>query len=478
VCEEHGNPTRLGCAECSTPICPQCSVKTPVGFKCREHGGGGVRRRRVASRKWVVPLVFVLVVSAAYFVRQVGVSKPFKPACPTQPGPDVGIGDQARGSRWQEMARSPLCGRFAASVAWTGTELLIWGGQNCAGAECPLETAHRMADGAGYDPARNRWRQMAASPLAGRDAAATAWTGTAMVVWGGTNRDGPQADGAVYDPAADRWRPMAASPLSARAGAAAVWTGREVLVWGGSAGADGAAYDPAADRWRPLPASPLDARAGAVAAWTGREMVVWGGSAPADGATLDGGAAYDPARDAWRPIAAAPIAGRIAPASAWTGTELVVWGGNPDTSDVFGDGAAYNPATDRWRTLPAAPVRARSGALAAWTGTEMVLWGGLAPVDDGLDERETDRGGPPGLFRGDRFSFDPTVGPDRLMVPLGDGAGYNPATNSWRRLERVPLVARAYALGGWDGQGFMVWGGLVAVDFPASAADGARYTPA
>ena len=37
TCTRHGTPTRLTCAECNTPICPQCLVKTPVGLKCPEH---------------------------------------------------------------------------------------------------------------------------------------------------------------------------------------------------------------------------------------------------------------------------------------------------------------------------------------------------------------------------------------------------------------------------------------------------------
>lgn len=43
-CEAHGTPTRLTCAECSTPICPKCLVKTSVGLKCQEHA------QRVAPR--------------------------------------------------------------------------------------------------------------------------------------------------------------------------------------------------------------------------------------------------------------------------------------------------------------------------------------------------------------------------------------------------------------------------------------------
>ena len=37
TCTRHGTPTRLTCAECATPICTECLVRTPVGMKCPEH---------------------------------------------------------------------------------------------------------------------------------------------------------------------------------------------------------------------------------------------------------------------------------------------------------------------------------------------------------------------------------------------------------------------------------------------------------
>ena len=34
TCSRHGTPTRLACSNCGTPICPRCSIETPVGQKC------------------------------------------------------------------------------------------------------------------------------------------------------------------------------------------------------------------------------------------------------------------------------------------------------------------------------------------------------------------------------------------------------------------------------------------------------------
>ena len=460
ICTRHGTATRLRCAQCETPICPTCAIRTPVGFKCPDHASRPKVRR---SHTGLLVLITVVVLAGgAYGVRVLGVTKPFKAVCPTRAGPDVGIGPGGGGTTWKELAHSPLCGRFAAVSAWTGKELLVWGGQNCAGAECPSSRAFRVADGAAYDPAKNSWRRMAASPLEARDGAAAAWTGTELVVWGGRSRDSSVGDGAAYDPAKDRWRPIAGSPLGVAGDSASVWTGRELLVWGGDDRASGAAYDPAADTWRSMATAAIAGRSSPVAVWSGRELLVWGGLTGDQ--ELGDGAAYDPAADSWRKLAASPLSRRTGPAATWTGTELVIWGGSGGNA-VYADGAAYNPGTDRWRALPAAPVPARADALAVWSGREMILWGGFDTAGDS--------GNDGGLAVG---PVGRRLAPN-LIVPRGDGAAYDPTANTWRRLEQVALLGRGQPVGAWDGKGMIVWGGLVLVESPASAADGARYTP-
>jgi N-acetylneuraminic acid mutarotase len=282
-----------------------------------------------------------------------------------------------------------------------------------------------------------------------------------LLVWGGTTGQAATADGAAYDPARDKWHSISPSPLAPRTASVSAWTGKELLVWGGNDLADGAAYDPAADRWRPLAAGPLAGRSAAVSAWTGREMVVWGGVTLNGNREFADGAAYDPATDRWRPIASSPLSGRYTPATVWTGNELLVWGGNAPGAFPFGDGAAYDPATDRWRPLPATTLAPRSGAAAVWTGKDMIVWGGV--------------GAPPPA--GGLAPLDQVLQLQTSQTPLNDGAVYDPASDSWRPLESVKLLGRAFPIAVWDGKGMIVWGGLVAVDAPASASDGVRYAP-
>lgn len=162
--------------------------------------------------------------------------------------------------------------------AFTGSELIVWGG---------LDEAGRVReDGWRFSLTRRRSRPL---PTAlGRAWHSATWAECQLIVFGGRDATGRiLADPMAYIPATDAWRelPTAAAP-SPRVGHVAVWTGDAFLVWGGSDGtralADGAAYDPWDDAWRPLPR--LDAagevtaaRDGAVGVWTGTELLVVGG---------------------------------------------------------------------------------------------------------------------------------------------------------------------------------------------------------
>ncbi len=353
----------------------------------------------------------------------------------------AGVGDNGS---WQPMRPASLSARVAPTAAWTGRELLVWGGASCRGL-CDPDEAQPLGDGAAYDPAADNWRSIAATPLSPRFDAAEPrrpWPGF-LFVWGGDEGGGVLADGAIYDPAADAWRMVAPSPLTARSAASAVWTGREVVVWGGTAGerplGDGAAYDPATDTWRTIAGSPLVPRLGAITVWTGEEMVVWGGEA-GERAFADG-AAYDPAADHWRPLAEAPLTARLPGRAAWTGRELLAFGGRVGEQRLT-DGAAYDPAADRWRSLTTSPAVAREGATSIWTDRELVVWGGFS-------------GG--------------QVWPD--------GAAYDPESDTWR-----PIPAwrgRVAATAAWADGEMLVWGGLApgaGGEFEV-AGDGARYRP-
>src|SRR5205823_5463811 len=167
----------------------------------------------------------------------------------------------------------------------------------------------------------------------------------------------------------------------ARSAHTAVWTGSEMIVWGGTQGGvvylnTGGRYNPSTDSWTAtsLTNAPA-ARDYHTAIWTGSEMIVWGGS---NGSSyLNTGGRYNPGTNSWTATSTtnAPAA-RIWHTAVWTGSQMIVWGGFNDSS-VFNTGGRYNAGTNSCTatsTTNAPAGRARHTAV--WTGTEMIVWGG------------------------------------------------------------------------------------------------------
>jgi hypothetical protein len=177
----------------------------------------------------------------------------------------------------------------------------------------------------------------------------------------------------------DTW--TAASITNAPSGRgyhSAVWTGSEMIVWGGTDPPftyfnTGGRYDPATDNWTATSTTNApEARAVHSAVWTGSEMIVWGGR---DGTNpLNSGGRYDPAVDTWTATSTtnAPTA-VVAHTGIWTGTEMIVWGGASSTNDV-NNGGRYNPNTDSWTatSITNAPTE-RDSHTAVWTGSDDCL---------------------------------------------------------------------------------------------------------
>ena len=215
------------------------------------------------------------------------------------PGHDPGWGalatpsTSARGGRSDGAARvrpegwRPLSshgapdGREDHTAIWTGSVMIVWGGETRGGGVVPVDT------GAVYSPEDDAWTPMSRDGAPDpRDDHAVVWTGEEMIVWGGNQADEDSellASGGRYQPGLDRWIPTALGPLSPRDDPTAIWTGKEMIVWGGRTFGgrherSGASYDPTHDVWRAVPeAGAPDAREDHTAVWTGEEMIVWGG---------------------------------------------------------------------------------------------------------------------------------------------------------------------------------------------------------
>ena len=326
---------------------------------------------------------------------------------------------------WTAIVDAPLDPRSEPVSAWTGSELIVWGGA------VPSEAADdhsSLLDGASYDPAADEWTMLPRSPLRTSAGRTAVWTGSEMIVWGGeeVGSHGVPDTGAAYDPATRKWRKLPQAPYWSLAGHGAVWTGDEMIVWGGVTYDDraGAAYNPETNRWRSIPQGPLDVRHGSEVLWTGDRMVVWGGLSQDGSATTGGeGAAFDPATGVWTPIAESPLESPGAPVSIWTGEEMIVAGGFGATA-VTAEGAAYDPATDEWREIRDVPAaEGRDGA----------------PVP---------------------LIYDPVWTGDSVLFVTADGVlSYDPRDDRWHFVDAPDEAAAGGATTAWTGEALIVWGG-------------------
>jgi hypothetical protein len=306
---------------------------------------------------------------------------------------------------WTWRPVGPLPARQGNVATWTGTEVVIWGG----------ERPGRSPEGAAYDLEAGVWRRLSRSPLVNRIGAAAAWTGREVLIWGGVNGGGELGDGAAYDPKTDQWRRLAPGPLDGRVPLAWAWTGSEFLVVGREGYGlydgitDAAAYDPAADSWRSLPDMPVQINEGS-GVWTGKKLVIYGGFldrnrgalAPNDRAE---GAALDPATGDWRRLPESPLSGQ-AIALAWDGAEVVAW-------DYELESAAFDPATEGWTALAVVPLEHRD-CLPAGTA----------------------------------------AGPVVVAIHCGQAALFEPGNRTWRE---VPAPAEAAGAPVWTGRELVLW---------------------
>lgn len=263
-----------------------------------------------------------------------------------------------------------------------GGKMMIWGGVTSltVAGSVPIVTN----TGGTYDLVNNSWSAMANGPLAARTKHTAVWTGTKMLVWGGTNGTGTSySDGAAYKPEADSWLALPAAPIAARYGQSAIWTGSKMIIWGGTNGTviynDGASYDPVANSWTPIASNMLGATFAHSATWTGTDMITFGGN-NSYGTTATG-YKYNPTSNSWSAISNPPgayytvttVENHVA---VWTGTEMIILGGHPHSSNTAVQVVrVYNPYTDTWHLYNSLPA-GKIGAAAVWTGTELLIQAG------------------------------------------------------------------------------------------------------
>ncbi len=373
----------------------------------------------------------------------------------------------------EELAAPPIYAgsllRAGHSTVWTGTEYIIWGGYS------PHNFNVRYNDGARYNPTTDTWTYIGASnaPSARYDHQAV-WTGTEMIIWGGTG--GWPDRGARYNPATGEWTLITTNGAPVfRRDATVAWAGTHLVVWGGFTVVEdqnddeihifsnaGARYNPVTDTWTSMAfVGAPSPRANASAVWTGSELLIWGGrdqnNVSPDGdigtGALQTGSRYNPGNNSWTPMTTnnAPE-GREDHSVIWTGSEMIVWGGRRyewesecpgwpvncyyrTYTQLLNTGARYNPANNTWTTISTAnaPWRRRTHS-AVWTGSRMVVWGGLVYGQ---------------YYPDNPYDFD----------AVSTGGIYNPVTDSWTATATLNAPEpRSDHASVWTGSRMLIWG--------------------
>ena len=287
---------------------------------------------------------------------------------------------------WTTISDGEGCpsARSGHNAIWTGSEMIIWGGLG------NVPNIFYESTGGKYEPASDNWKPTStgANCPSARSGAASAWTGREMLIWGGIDGSSLLNSGAKYVPEADTWTRVndGAGCPGKRVGFSSVWTGKELIVWGGSDGSytyfgNGSRYDPTEDTWEEVPQaynSPSN-RANATSVWTGNEMVIWGGlSQSSPEPKLNSGGRYNPSTGSWlaTSIGENCPSVRVGNVAEWTGSEMFIWGGSTNEPSA----RLYSPLTDTWRVAAGGSggLTPRSGATSIWTGSDVIAWGGNA----------------------------------------------------------------------------------------------------
>jgi N-acetylneuraminic acid mutarotase len=124
--------------------------------------------------------------------------------------------------------------RAQHTAVWTDSQMIVWGGT-------PDLFDEALHNGGIYNPSSDSWTATNTHHAPdSRELHTAVWTGSEMIVWGGVSGVYPHGShlfntGGRYNPSTDSW--LATTTIDAphaRAGHTAVWTGSEMIVWGGT----------------------------------------------------------------------------------------------------------------------------------------------------------------------------------------------------------------------------------------------------
>jgi len=282
------------------------------------------------------------------------------------------------------------------------------------------------------------WEAKAPAPMPVLDAAGAALDGKLYAV-GGKNSSGHLSTLWIYDPTTNAWSQGADMPGPAVEDAAAVALNGKLYVFGGATGpfsgavSNAAVYTPASNSWAALTDMPT-ARGGVTAQVLDGLIYVLGGMS-GSGASLSTVEVYNPGTNTWStaPSLANP---RDNAGSAVLNGNIYVFGGRnrlADGTTILGEMKSvemFNPASNTWIERTPMPTGRRSMSVGTIDGKAQVAGGETnANVSSGVFEQNEE---------------------------------YDPVTNSWRTLTKVPTPKHGGATATIGNTVYIMGGGIAA----------------
>ena len=211
--------------------------------------------------------------------------------------PDGGMYNPAT-DLWYLMSDAPKA-LYNSTAVWTGSRMYVYGGEYFNGStgvtNNELFSFTPPASGSG-----GSWNTHPSPTGFLRSGAKSVFTGSKIIIWGGKDETGAaQNDGRVFDTVGDQWvttpTNLANSGLTPRYHHSAAWTGSKMIIWGGTNSQSlntgmlsGAIYDFNSDSWATMPNSGINAPLGLyghLGVIIDSKFFVWGGNAT-DGSVL------------------------------------------------------------------------------------------------------------------------------------------------------------------------------------------------
>ena len=176
-----------------------------------------------------------------------------------EPEPGAAVPD------WEALPDPPLRARSGAAIAWTGDEIVVFGGSTflCPdGAGCAAPKEPPFRDGAAFDPKTRTWRPIADAPIPIAEHLSPVTLGGDVYVvapWPAGREEGDVSELLRYRPGDDRWDRFRLPTAWVSRGLAAA-NGTSVVVYPSSderGELPDLRFDPVDGTWSELPPDPL-----------------------------------------------------------------------------------------------------------------------------------------------------------------------------------------------------------------------------